>query len=122
MLFRSKLTSRFILIRFNSHDEIGNIAGVPIRSFEETYPEKSKEFQRIVMEYIETVCSLKAGTSPVGNRNGTDGINVCLELGTDRYPIALKLTKEIKVKKIDLEQLYRLYITYHYSKSLLLRY
>jgi hypothetical protein len=115
-----KLTSRFILIRFNSHDEIGNIAGVPIRSFEETYPEKSKEFKRVVKEYIETVRSLKSGTGAVANRNGPDSINVCLELGADGYPIAPKLTKEIKVKKHDLEQLYRLYITYHYRKSLLL--
>ena len=71
------------------------------------------------MEYIETVRSLKSGTGPVVNKNGPESINVCLELGTDGYPIAPKLTKEVKVKKNDLEQLYRLYITYHYRKSLL---
>lgn len=103
------------MLRNFSHDEIANILKVPARSFEETYPEKSKEFKRALVEYIETIRSANADL-------GADGAvgekkKVAIELDSERFPIAPVINVEKKMTKDDLEPLYRLYMTQHYRES-----
>ena len=89
------------------------------------YPEKSQEFKRLVKEYIETVQATNAGVGAVNNQTGADETQVTIQLDINRFPIVPKIPDDKKMKKIDLEQLYRLYLTHHYRKSFmpkLLRY
>lgn len=84
---------------------------VPVRSFEELYPDKSKEIKRAFKEYIDTV---RAGT---GTGTGDENVpKIGIELDGNRFPIAPRISSDKKVTKADMEQLYRLYMTYHYRE------
>jgi hypothetical protein len=111
----------------DSHDEIASVLNMPVRSFEEIYPTKSKEFKRTVKEYIETVRSSNSGAG-AGGADGAEGtigadetsgagsIDISIELDNKRFPMAPKIASDTKIKKKDLEQLYRLYLTHHYRE------
>ena len=117
----SSISTTNRLTQFYSHDEIASIMNTPVRSFEEIYQGKSKEFKRVVKEYIETVRATNAGA---GGDNGADTTlgagsnNISIELDNNRFPIAPKIGSDYKFKKKELEQLYRLYITHHYREWL----
>jgi hypothetical protein len=72
----------------------------------------------VVKEYIETVNASNAGVGAGDDQNGADQNKVLIQLDTNKYPIAPKITTDKKMKKNDLEQLYRLYLTHHYRESL----
>jgi hypothetical protein len=82
------------------------------------YPGQSKEFKRTVKEYIETVRKsiLGAGVGAAVNVCDSRSEIMCIELDSNGFPIAPKISTDLKPTKRDLEQLYRLYITHHYRE------
>jgi hypothetical protein len=70
--------------------------------------EKASEFMRLVHEYIETV---KTGA---GAGTGSSDLAFTIGLDPDGYPVLPATADWNKLKKVDLEKLYRKYITIQY--------
>ncbi|KAF8811080.1 hypothetical protein BYT27DRAFT_7253210 [Phlegmacium glaucopus] len=107
----------------NIHDEIADLLKVPARSFEEIYPDKSKDIKRTLLEYLKTLgASVAGGSAGVNagvNAGGTAGLTagahtVTMQLDPNGFPIAPTVASWNSVSKEDLEPLYRMYITQHY--------
>ncbi|KAF8809692.1 hypothetical protein BYT27DRAFT_7254409 [Phlegmacium glaucopus] len=103
------------------HDEIASILKVPGRSFEEIYPDKSKDIKRTLLEYLKILAAPIAGGSAGVHAGVTTGVNagpgpdtLTIQLDPNRFPIAPRFASWNKVSKEDLERLYRMYITQHY--------
>jgi hypothetical protein len=100
-----------------SHDEMADIVGMPSKCFEDTYPDKSKEMKRTLLEYIKTIQAAHAGAGAgAGVISGQAGLTI--QLDPDRFPIAAHPLSWSKVSKDIVEPLYRTYITQHYRKRL----
>jgi hypothetical protein len=95
---------------------------VPALSFEETYPEKSKEMKLLTLEYIKTLKASRDGPGPGPGSSGVEDAGAGVNAGTialeDGFPIAPRVILG-EVSKQVLEPLYRMYITHHYGKCLI---
>lgn len=93
-----------------SHENFSELLRSPCKSFKELNNEKASEFMRLVHGYIETV-KTGAGT-------GTSSSDPAFNIGLDPngYPVLPATADWNKMKKIDLEKLYRKYITIQYCK------
>lgn len=78
--------------------------------FDVMYPEKANEIKRLVLEYIKI---LRRDHYTNGQSND---INNTLQVDADGYPLAPRPQSWTKLKKADLEPLFRLFITRHYRK------
>ena len=78
------------------------------------YEEKISEIQRCLNDYIKTI---KVSTRP-GAGTGTGQSTPNIITMSDGYPLAPSPASLEKLKKADLEKLYRSYITIHYRKSI----
>jgi hypothetical protein len=100
-----------------SHDEIAKFLGVPATPFDVMFPDKAKEMKRMVLDYIKVLRRDHLGHSqtPANINNGLQ--TNTLEINEAGYPIAPQPQSWTKVKRDNLESIYRLYIARHYRKS-----
>jgi hypothetical protein len=82
------------------------------------YPGQSKELKRTLKEYIETIQKFRIGADVGAGLDNCDtgSKNMGIELNSNSFPIAPKISIDLKARKRELEQLYRLYITHHYRE------
>lgn len=105
----------------NSHDQVAKLFRVQATNFEHTYLDKSEEMKRALLEYVKTLraigSTLNAGTGTGAgiHTNITTG-QLHIQLNPKGFPIAPCPDSWEKISKDNIEQLYRSYMTLHYSK------
>jgi hypothetical protein len=95
-----------------SHENFSELLGKPCKSFKQMHDDKADKIMRMVHEYMETVKAGAGAGASTGRRNPS------IELDPDGFPILPVTTEWNKVKKTDLETLYRTYLTLHYCTSI----
>ena len=79
-------------------------------------PDKAKECKRAILEYVHILHRQMVQATDHSHDN-TDQINKgTLEISPSGFPVAPRPNKWNKVTRVDLEPLYRMYITEHYRK------
>ena len=96
-------------VRF-SHENISELLGIPCKSFVEIYTDKISDIQRSLHDYIKTFKAGVQGRSSTSTSTSVTNIN----LDPNGYPLAPPPGSLDKITKLDLEKLYRTYITQHY--------
>jgi hypothetical protein len=96
-----------------SHDDIAPLFKISSKNFEETYQEKVNEMKRTFLEYVKT---LKNFVSSAGAGSGYSTGQYCITMDPQGFPILPLPESWDKISKEELERLYRVYITQHYSK------
>jgi hypothetical protein len=92
--------------------------GVPAMQFEVMYPEKAKEMKRMVLEYMKVLRRAHIDNSQNTSNETTNGFqNDTLQMDDSGFPVAPRPISWTKVKKGDIEHIYRLYIARHYRRS-----
>lgn len=81
--------------------------------FDVMYPDKAKEMKRMVLEYIKLLRRDHFASSQISDISNGFHKNT-LEIDPSGYPIAPRPQSWEKVKKADIEPIYRLYIAHHY--------
>ena len=74
------------------------------------HDEKASDIMRTVAKYISTV------SAGAGTRAGTGHGNITIELDPEGFPIAPSPESWGKITKVDLEKLYRSYVTHQYRE------
>ena len=91
--------------------------GVPAMPFEVMFPDKAKEMKRMVLEYIKVLRRAHFDNSQNASHEATNGFeNDTLQIDDSGFPVAPRPISWTKVKKDDLEPIYRLYIARHYCR------
>jgi hypothetical protein len=96
---------------FISHDNVSDLLGIPSKPFAQMYENKVSDIMRTFHEYISEVQAAGAGAGAgAGSRKNM------IQMDPDGFPIAPTPSSWDKFTKVDLEQLYRSYITHQYRK------
>lgn len=102
-----------------SHDEMAKFLGVPAMPFDVMFPDKAKEMKRMVLDYIKVLRRAHINNSQNIIEESINGLKKnMLQVDESGFPLAPQPQSWEKVKKDDLEPIYRLYIMRHYRKSL----
>jgi hypothetical protein len=92
--------------------------GVPAMPFDIMFPDKAKEMKRMVLEYIKVLRRAHFTSSHNTGNEIANGIQKnTLQIDESGFPVAPRPHSWAKVKRDDLEPVYRLYMTRHYRKS-----
>jgi hypothetical protein len=84
--------------------------------FEVMYPDRATEMKKMVLDYMKVLRRDNFNPNPTQNdvSNGTQMKTI--DIDSTGFPIAPMPQSWTKVKKANLEALYRMYITRHYRK------
>lgn len=100
-----------------SHDQMAKYLGVPALPFEAMYPEKANEIKRMVLEYIKVLRNAHVNNSQASSEERFNGLKSgTLEIDESGFPLAPRPQSWKKVTKVELEPLYRMYITRQYRR------
>ena len=103
----------------SSHDEMAKFLGVLAMPFDIMYPDKAKEIKRMVLDYIKVLRRAHFNNSQNIGDEITNGLQKnTIQIDDSGFPVAPRPHSWSKVKREDLELIYRLYMTCHYRKSL----
>ena len=91
--------------------------GVPAMPFDVMYPDKAKEMKRMILEYIKVLRRAHFDNSQNASDETTNGFqNDTLQIDDTGFPVAPRPISWTKVKKDELEPIYRLYMARHYRR------
>jgi len=77
--------------------------------------DRADEIMRTINEYIKTVKASARTGAGIGTGTVSGNRDLIIELDPDGFPRAPSPGSWDKIKKADLEKLYRSYVTYHYG-------
>ena len=93
--------------------------GVPAMPFDIMFPDKAKEMKRTVLDYIKILRNAHFSSSQNTGDEITNGLQKnTLQIDESGFPVAPRPQSWLKVKRDDLEPIYRMYMTRHYRESL----
>jgi len=91
--------------------------GVPAQPLDIMYPEKAKEMKRLVLDYIKVLRRSHFNNTQNASEDITNGFEKdVIVIDESGFPLAPRPDSWSGVTRGDLESIYRLYITRHYSK------
>jgi hypothetical protein len=103
-----------------SHENISDLLRTPCKSFKQMHEDKSNDIMLSVHEYIQTVEASGRGAAGAGFGSGTSKANLSIEVDSEGFPISPSPSSWDKTSKVDIEPLYRSYITLHYRTFFLI--
>jgi hypothetical protein len=104
----------------HSHDEIAKFLGVPANPFDVMFPAKATEMKRMVLDYIKILRQSHLQNSQHIDDEMVNGLQkYTIKIDESGFPVAPRPQSWSSVKKNDIEQIYRMYMTVHYRKFFL---
>ena len=100
------------------HDHIAEITGLAATSFVASHKDQVLHMKRLFMQYIKKLQSTDSTlvpNVPTTCRNEDSNQGITLNRTSDGFPVLQNPWKITKYTKIDLEQLFSLYVSEHYS-------
>ena len=92
--------------------------GVPAMPFDVMFPDKAKEMKRMILEYIKVLRRAHFDNSQNASDETMNGFqNDTIQIDDSGFPVTPQMISWTKVKKDNLEPIYRLYMARHYRRS-----